>query len=93
MPPLIHAMGAVKPWRMPDSPNPLHSPRDYYERTYLELSPYVHTARQFRAALDEEVEWLDIHTLYGMAATLLAFNRPALKGFIQAALHRSRLFR
>jgi hypothetical protein len=93
MPPLIHAMGAVKPWRMPDSPNLLHSPRDYYERTYLELSPYVHTARHFRAALDEEAGWLDIRTLYGMAGTILAFNRPALKGLIQAALHRAGLFR
>ncbi len=90
MPPLIHAMGTVKPWKMPDRPNPLHSPRDYYERTYLELSPYVHSARQFRTALDEEVGWLDIHTLYGLAGTLLAFNRPELlKGFLQATLHRA----
>jgi hypothetical protein len=93
MPPLIHAMGTVKPWKMADKPSPLSSPRDYYERSYLELSPYVHTARQFRAALDEEVGWLDIQTMYGMAGTLLAFNRPALKGFIQAALHRTGLFR
>jgi hypothetical protein len=93
MPPLIHAMGTVKPWKMPDRPSPLHSPRDYYERTYLELSPYVHAARQFRASLDEEVGWLDIHTMYGMAGTLLAFNRPALKGIMQAALHRAGFFR
>ena len=93
MPPLIHAMGAVKPWNMPDRPNLFHSPRDYYERSYLELSPYVHSARKFRAVLDEEVGWLDIHTLYGMAGTLVAFNRPSLKGLVQAALHRARLFR
>jgi hypothetical protein len=93
MPPLIHAMGVVKPWRMPDRPNLLHAPRDYYERMYLELSPYVHAARQFRTALDEDAEWLDIQTFYGMAGTHLAFNQPALKGFIQAALHRSWLFR
>jgi hypothetical protein len=78
---------------MADKPSILSSPRDYYERSYLELSPYVHTARQFRAALDEEAGWMDIQTMYGMAGTLLAFNRPALKGFIQAALHRGRLFR
>jgi hypothetical protein len=93
MPPLIHAMGTVKPWKMPDRPSLLHSPRDYYERTYLELSPYVHGAREFRSALDEDAGWLDIHTFYGMTGTLMAFNRPALKGFLQAALHRARLFR
>lgn len=93
MPPLIHAMGSVKPWKMPAKPNLLHSPRDYYERTYLELSPYVHAARKFRSVLDEEVGWLDIRTLYGMIGTLVAFNRPVLKGLIQAALHRARLFR
>jgi hypothetical protein len=59
----------------------------------LELSPYLHSARQFRAALDEETGWMDIQTLYGMTGTLMAFNQPALKGFIQAALHRTGLFR
>jgi hypothetical protein len=93
MPPLVHAMGSVKPWKMPDKPSFFHSPRDYYERTYLELSPYLHSARQFRAALDEETGWMDIQTLYGMTGTLMAFNQPALKGFIQAALHRTGLFR
>jgi hypothetical protein len=93
MPPLIHAMGSVKPWNMPERPNILCSPRDYYERVYLELSPYVHSARQFRTVLDEDVGWLDIRTWYGVAGTLLAFNRPSLKGFAQAALHRARLFR
>jgi len=93
MPPLVHAMGTVKPWKMPDRPNPIHSPRDYYERTYLELSPYVHAARKFRAALDEDARWMDVQTIYGMIGTLLAFNQPALKGLIQAALHRAHLFR
>jgi hypothetical protein len=93
MPPLIHAMGTVKPWNMPDRPNPFRSPRDYYERMYLELSPYVHSARQFRTVLDEDVGWLDIRTWYGVAGTHLAFNLPALKGFMQAALHRAQLFR
>jgi hypothetical protein len=60
---------------------------------YLELSPYVHSARQFRTVLDEDVGWLDIRTWYGVAGTHLAFNLPALKGFMQAALHRAQLFR
>lgn len=71
----------------------LGSPRDYYERVYLELSPYVHSARQFRSVLEEEAGWLDIRTWYGAAGTLLALNRPSLKGFTQAAIHRARLFR
>jgi hypothetical protein len=91
MPPLIHAMGTVKPWNMPDRPSLFNSLRDYYERSYLELSPYVHSARKFRAVLDEGVGWLDIHTLYGMAGTLMAFDRPSLKGLIQATLHRASL--
>jgi hypothetical protein len=89
MPPLIHAMGTVKPWRMPERPGLLRSPRDYYERTYLELSPYVHSARQYRSELDEEVGWLDIRTLAGMVGTVTAFNWPALKGLVQATLHRA----
>jgi len=91
MPSLIHAMGTVKPWNMPDRPNLFNSPRDYYERSYLELSPYVHSARKFRAVLDEPAEWLDIHTLYGMAGTVAAFDRPLLKGLVQAALHQATL--
>jgi hypothetical protein len=93
MPPLIHAMGTVKPWRMSDRPKLFSSPRDYYERTYLELSPYVHSARQFREVLGEEAGWLDIHTLYGMVGTLLAFNHPVFKGLVQAAFHRAQHFR
>jgi hypothetical protein len=93
MPPLIHAMGTLKPWKMPERPNLFRSPRDHYERMYLELSPYLHSVRQFRTVLEEEVGWMDIRTWYGAASTLLAFNRPELKGFVQAALHRTSLFR
>ena len=31
--------------------------------------------------------------MYGMEGKLLAFNRPALKGIMQAALHRAGFFR
>jgi hypothetical protein len=93
MPPLIHAMGSVKPWKMPERPGLLASPRDYYERTYLELSPYAHFARQYRFLLNEETRWLDVRTLTGMLGTLAAFNWPALKGLVQATLHRVRHFR
>jgi hypothetical protein len=89
LPPIIHAMGSVKPWRMDHRPGFLSTPRAYYERTYLELSPYVHFARQYRSHLAENAEWLETRTLAGQLGTLTAFNRPALKGLMQAALHRS----
>jgi hypothetical protein len=90
MPPLIHAMGSVKPWKMAEHPGLLSSPRDYYERTYLELSPYVHSARQYRAKLEEEAGWLDTRTFAGIVGTIAAFNWPVLKGLVQATLHRAR---
>jgi hypothetical protein len=88
MPPLIHAMGSVKPWRMPDRPSLFRSLRDYYERTYLELSPYVHYARQYRPHLDENTSWLDIQTLAGRVGSTIALNRPQLKGTLQSIVHR-----
>jgi hypothetical protein len=93
MPPLIHAMGSVKPWKMAERPGLLASPRDYYERTYLELSPYAHFARKYRFLLDEEAGWLEVRTLAGIMGTLTAFNWPVLKGLVQATLHRVRHFR
>jgi hypothetical protein len=87
MPRLIHAMGSVKPWRMPDRPSCFRSLRDYYERTYLELSPYVHYARQYRSYLDEDTSWLDIQTVAGRVGSTFAFNQPQLKGVVQATIH------
>lgn len=89
MPPLIHAMGSVKPWCMPDQTSIFRSLRDYYERTYLELSPYVHYARQYRSLLDEDARWLDTQTLTGRVGAMMAFGRPQLKGAFQATLHRA----
>jgi hypothetical protein len=89
MPPLIHAMGTVKPWMMKEQPKLFASPRDYYERAYLELSPYVHFARQYRSQIQEDAAWLDIHTLAGRLGTCAALNRPAMKGLLQASIHRA----
>jgi hypothetical protein len=89
MPLLIHAMGTVKPWRMPDRPSSFRSLRDYYERTYLELSPYVHYARQYRSYLDENTSWLDIQTLTGRVGSTIAFDQPQLKGTLQSIIHRT----
>jgi hypothetical protein len=89
MPPLIHAMGSVKPWKMPARPSVFRSPREYYERNYLELSPYVHYARQYRSHLDEDTSWLDIRTFSGLVGSLITVNQPPLKGVVQAILHRA----
>jgi hypothetical protein len=88
LPPLIHAMGSVKPWKMHSHPSLRGQPRDYYERVYLELSPYVHLARQYRQQLHEPAEWLDVQTVAGRLGSMVAFNRPTLKGSVQAMLHR-----
>jgi hypothetical protein len=89
MPPFIHAMGTIKPWNMPARPGILREPRAYYERVYLELSPYVHFARQYRLDLEEQAEWLNRRTLPGRLGPLVALNHPALKGLLQASLHRA----
>ena len=87
MPSLIHAMGTTKPWNMPAHPAIIRESRAYYERVYLELSPYVHFARQHRNNMAEQADWLNVHTLPGLVGSLVALNRPALKGIVQASLH------
>jgi hypothetical protein len=93
LPPLVHAMGTVKPWKMPERPSLMRQPRDYYERLYLELSPYVHLARQYHSQMREQTEWLSVRTTAGRLGTILGLNQPALKGALQATLHRGILSR
>lgn len=87
MPPLIHAMGTIKPWNMAAHPAIIRESRAYYERVYLELSPYVHFARQYRDSMAEQADWLNVRTLPGRVGSLVALNRPALKGIVQGSLH------
>ena len=89
MPPLVHAMGSVKPWRMPEHPRLLAELGSYYERTYLELSPYVHFARSYKTALMEDSTWLENQTLTSRIGSLASLNRPWLKGAVQATMHRA----
>ncbi len=89
MPPLIHAMGSIKPWRMREHPSLVRNSGDYYERTYLELSPYVHFAQFYRDALLESSTWLDTQTFMSRMSSLASFNRPWLKGASQGILHRA----
>lgn len=87
LPPLLHAMGAVKPWRAPNHPKLLGDFRNYYERTYLELSPYVHFARRYRLLLDEDTGWMDLHTLTAKMSSMITMGSPCLKGMVQALVH------
>ncbi len=89
LPPLIHAMGTVKPWKAPHHPKLTSRLRDYYERMYLELSPYVHVARQYRSSLEEKTEWMDVQTAAGRFDSGIALDNPCLKGALQATLHRA----
>jgi hypothetical protein len=88
LPPLLHAMGSVKPWQATSHPRFLTNPRDYYERNYLELSPYLHVAREYRSLIGDETSWMDIQTLTGKLGSLTALNHPSLKGLFQATVHR-----
>jgi len=81
LPPLLHAMGSVKPWQMKRSPSLRHDPRSYYERYYLELSPYLHEARRYRFELDEACEWLNITTVF---RPTLAFLRASVLSAFRA---------
>jgi hypothetical protein len=81
-------MGSVKPWRMEPNPSLFRNPRAYYERYYLELSPYLHEARKYRAQLGEEDQWLDISTGFGRISHLITFGSPSLQGLSQATFQR-----
>lgn len=87
-PPLfIHAMGG-KPW-MRDAyleasktaGKPLRQRlRAFYEYLYLELSPYVATARQYREQVDEPAEWMEIWSIPAQFLNKIFFHHPALQG-------------
>jgi hypothetical protein len=88
IPPLLHAMGSTKPWLMQHRPQLCKAPRAYYERYYLEMSPYVHLARTYRSLMDEDCSWMDVQTAPGRLSAMLLRVHPALAGVSQAVLHR-----
>jgi len=87
LPPLLHAMGTVKPWRIDNHPSCWKNARNYYERIYLELSPYVYVARQYASALDEPTDWMTVQTLPGRISSTVA-RAPCMAGLSQAMIHR-----
>jgi hypothetical protein len=92
LPPLLHAMGGVKPWHMAPRPGLLREFRAYYERYYLELSPYLHAARQYSDQLGENYDWLRISTSFAKISHLASFGSPCLQGLAQASLHRAAMY-
>ncbi len=87
-PPLLHAMGGVKPWMSPDLAR-LRSPRQYYERYYLEASPYMREARRYLRSFPEGAFWMKARTLPGRVSTRLGVLHPAFSGAMQALLHEA----
>ncbi len=100
LPPFIHAMGTIKPWQIVDEEvmikklelahksRLLQILRIYYEQFYIELSPYVHLAQQYRETMEEPDSWLVNHSPAVSLSMLLSGNHPSLKGAIQASVHQ-----
>lgn len=88
LPPLVHAMGTIKPWLRKRGVNPVTTPRDYYESLYLELSPYMHLAAGYLLELDEDPSWLQERTVASVVSGWLSWRNPVLAGSFQAAMHR-----
>ncbi len=88
VPPLLHAMGTIKPWLVQHRPRLRKDARNYYERYYLEMSPYVHAARSYRHLMEEDCSWMDVQTAPGKFSAALLRVHPALAGVSQALLHR-----
>lgn len=90
LPPLLHAMGAVKPWNMSDRPSPRRDFKNYYERLYLESSPYVTVARRYRRLFGADAHWLELQSLISKYSLTLTKNNPVISGTLQATLHQAR---
>lgn len=93
LPPLIHAMGG-KPWMKSPCPPALwqvektflQTLREYYDYLALELSPYVSVAQPYREMLEEETDWMEIHSILARLLSLLAIGNPVLCGFPSSLL-------
>lgn len=74
MPRLVHAMASTKPWTLPTAQP--WSLRHHLMRYFLDSTPYMTIAREYRDELGDEAPWLQTAPSFG-----LAFQRqPWLKG-------------
>lgn len=86
MPPILHAMGASKPWTVEDLP--YHGARMWWERLFQELSPYTHIARGYKPLLDpNERQWLERQTIAGNVCRWISRDNDALRGFTHAMIY------
>lgn len=78
LPPLVHAMGR-KPWQRPAAVHGLKAARfrTGWENVHLDLTPYLHVARDHLAGLEEPAPWVGPVTPVGSA--LMHITSPALR--------------
>ena len=82
---LVPSMG-VKPWQFDNVPSWSRERKRYYQLVFLELSPYVHLARQYRDEMGEPCDWMDVRTAPARFFRAITRGEPSLQGLPQAAL-------
>lgn len=87
LPAFLHAMGGVKPWAMVDRPAQF---RDWYERLYLETSPYVVRARMYRNIFESAPHWLEVQCRASRFSLMLSRNNPVYSGMVQSMIHQAK---
>jgi len=83
-PALIHS-GAGKPWSEGWQLEP-PTPREYIKKCYLDLSPYILLAKQFRGKLDSDTAWMDPHYALSRILRVLGMGNAALAGLPMAVV-------
>jgi len=86
LPCLIHCV-EPKPWALRSPSGCQQRLKAYYERSYLDLCPYVWVARQYQDQLDEDLPGLQAQTWVGRLGRLLALGEPNLQGLPHAIIH------
>lgn len=94
LPMFIHAMYKPKPWNRSSYPATIwHSGeslttiiRKYLFYISLELSPYLSIARKYRQEMEEDVGWMELHSIPAKLLAVLFANHPALQGLPLALL-------
>ena len=82
---VVPSMG-VKPWQFTEVPSWTRQRKRYYQLVFLELSPYVYLARQYRDQMGEPTDWMDVRTQPARLFRAIARGEPNLQGMPQAAL-------
>ncbi|BCS54958.1 nucleotide-diphospho-sugar transferase [Geobacter sp. SVR] len=83
IPPFLHSQ-VYKPWlkSLPDEEKGI---RQYFNRLYLDLSPYTLEARKFRSEMDEDCSWIKPRLLLGRILRVVGLGWIPLVGLPLAA--------